>query len=83
MRLTLTTEDGRVVREWSSSPEQERTLPPAWAMRGASCPSNLAGSSLVSGIRRALEDGEVMERGGDPERPSERAMRLAWREEQR
>lgn len=50
---------------------------PSSALASASCPSNHRGSALVSGIRRALSDAEIIRAGGDPERPSEKAMRLS------
>jgi hypothetical protein len=33
--------------------------------------------ALIGGIRRGLQDAEAVEAGLDPERPSEKAMRLA------
>lgn len=50
---------------------------PSFAIRNLGCPGNTIGSSLAAGIRRAVEDAEVIEAGGDPERASERAMRLS------
>lgn len=38
---------------------------------------NRRGSSFFSGLRRAIRDAEEIEAGRDPERPSEKAMRLA------
>jgi hypothetical protein len=49
----------------------------AYSLRSASCPHNTIGSSLVAGLRRAVEDAEALEDGRDPERPSERAMRMS------
>lgn len=36
-----------------------------------------SGRTVVPHVRRAVEDADVIEAGGDPERPSEKAMRLA------
>lgn len=41
------------------------------------CPGNAAGSALASGLRRATKDADIIAEGGDPERPSEKAMRLS------
>lgn len=49
----------------------------AYDVRNLQCPGNTTGSGLAAGIRRALEDAEVIQAGGDPERPSEKAMRLS------
>jgi energy-converting hydrogenase Eha subunit A len=38
---------------------------------------NVRASALASGIVRAVRDAEVIQEGGDPERLSEKAMRLA------
>ncbi len=51
-----------------------------FTLRPAKCPGNTIGSALVSGLRRAIEDAEAIEAGDDPERPSEKAMRLSDRE---
>jgi hypothetical protein len=48
----------------------------SWMIAGLQCPTNMRGSGLAAGIRRAVEDAEKIERGEDPERPSEKAMRL-------
>lgn len=42
---------------------------------------NQRGSSFFAGLRRAMRDAEEIEAGRDPERPSEKAMRLAREEE--
>jgi hypothetical protein len=49
----------------------------AYSLRSATCPTNQTGSSLISGLRRAVEDAEKIEDGHNPERDSEKAMRLA------
>jgi hypothetical protein len=49
----------------------------AWHINGLQCPTNARGSGLAAGIRRAVQDAEVIQAGGDPERPSEKAMRLS------
>lgn len=49
----------------------------ALTVRRLECPGNTIGSSIAAGLRRAAEDAEMMERGQDPERLSEKAMRLA------
>lgn len=60
-----------------------QSLATAYSLRRAECPGNSIGSSLVAGLRRAVEDAEAIEEGRDPERPSEKAMRLATRKEER
>lgn len=47
-------------------------------LNGLQCPSNNRGSALAAGIRRAVQDAEAIQAGRDPERPSEKAMRLAF-----
>ena len=49
----------------------------AWHLSALTCPTNRKGSALASGVRRAVQDAETIQKGGDPERPSERAVRLA------
>lgn len=49
----------------------------AYSLRNANCFMNTNGSSIISGLRRAVEDAEAIEQGCDPERPSEKAMRKA------
>lgn len=49
----------------------------AATVRRLECPGNVIGSSVASGLRRAAQDAEALEQGRDPERSSERAMRLA------
>lgn len=66
-RVCVYTDKGELVYE---QPADSRSL------ASATCPTNITGSSLISGLRRALEDAEMMEVGLNPERPSERAMRL-------
>ena len=72
--VVVYTDNGQQV--WQS-PAMSLTL------RSAKCPSNTSGSSLISGLRRAVEDAEAIEEGRDPERPSERAVRLAAEERER
>lgn len=55
----------------------------SWQIDGLQCPTNLRGSSLAGGIRRAVQDAEVIQAGGDPERPSEKAIRLMHEERAR
>lgn len=65
-RVIVQTDDGRTVL----------TMPAdSYSLRSATCPHNTIGSSLISGVRRAVEDAEDLEQGKNPERPSERAMR--------
>jgi hypothetical protein len=68
-RVIVTTEDGTEV--WRMDDVA------AWQVSGLQCPGNVSGSSLAAGIRRAVQDAEVIEAGGDPERLSEKAMRIA------
>lgn len=49
----------------------------AHALATARCDTNIVGRNLISGLRRAFEDAEALEQGLDPERPSEKAMRLS------
>ena len=51
------------------------------AVRYLQCQGNVNGSSLAAGIRRAVQDAEAIQAGRDPERPSEKAMRLATMKE--
>jgi hypothetical protein len=67
--VSVTTEDGTEV--WRSDAVA------SWQIAGLQCPGNVRGSSLAAGIRRAVRDAEVIEAGGDPERLSERAMRIS------
>jgi hypothetical protein len=67
-KVTVHTDDGDLV--WSMDVE-------AWHINGLQCPTNQRGSGLAAGIRRAVQDAEVIQAGGDPERPSEKAMRLS------
>lgn len=50
------------------------------SLSAATCPTNAKGSAIIAGLRRAVEDAEKIERDEDPERPSEKAMRLSERE---
>lgn len=50
---------------------------PVYALDSASCPTNVVGSGIVSGLRRAVQDADAIRDGRDPERPSEKAIRLA------
>ena len=70
-RVTIATDDGRVVEEYAVGAEEVRSLT-LMPLRG----------NLMTGIRRALQDAEVVQAGGDPERPSEKAMRLAEQAEE-
>ena len=54
-----------------------QSLATAYSIRRAECPGNNIGSGLIAGLRRAVEDAEKIEQGIDPERPSEKAMRLS------
>lgn len=65
----------RVVLDGAIIWEQE--APPSYGLQTASCPGHVGGSSLVSGLRRAIEDAEAIRDGRDPERLSEKALRLA------
>jgi len=67
--IKVFTDDGREV--WSTAGIM------AHDVRDIQCPGNTTGSGVAAGIRRATEDAEVIQRGGDPERPSEKAMRLS------
>jgi hypothetical protein len=54
--------------------------PPAYAMGRLRSEGHVGVSSLAAGLRRAVEDAEAIRAGRDPERPSERAIRLAEEE---
>lgn len=49
---------------------------PDW-MSAITAPTNVKASGLVAGLRRAVQDADKIERGIDPERASEKAMRLS------
>jgi hypothetical protein len=68
--VVVYTESGE--RIWSMEGVESQNL------RALTCPMNAAGSALASGVRRAVEDAEAVQAGRNPERPSERAMRLAF-----
>jgi len=68
-RVYVTTDDGRFV--WALDNVESHHL------NGLQCPTNVRGSSLAAGIRRAVQDAEAIQAGRDPERPSEKAIRLA------
>jgi hypothetical protein len=65
-RVIVTTDDGQPV--WALDAIE------AWQVRGLECPSNLRGSAVASGIRRAVSDAEAIQQGRDPRRLSERVM---------
>lgn len=69
-RIIVATSDGREV--------YSRELDPGWGT-GATAGRELIGSHtpLLGAIGRAIEDAHILDAGGDPERPSEKAMRLA------
>lgn len=68
-RVIVETDDGRRVWEFETTARMASAVWRPGTHEGA--------SSLLSGLERAVADAEVVERGGDPERPSEKAMRLA------
>jgi hypothetical protein len=68
-RVVVYTDSGEAV--WSMEKIE------SWQINGLTCPGNVRGSSLAAGLRRAVSDAEKIQRGEDPERPSEKAMRLA------
>jgi hypothetical protein len=76
MRVAVFTEGGQEVWSYDSGIKGISHAIP-------SAPSNAAAHSLLRGLARAIQDAEVIEAGGDPERPSEKAMRLAEEERQR
>lgn len=51
----------------------------SWHISGLECHGNVRGSTVASGIRRAVRDAQFIQAGDDPERPSEKAMRLSSR----
>ena len=65
-KVVVYTDDG--VEVWKSPAT-------AYSLRSAKCPTNTIGSSLIAGLRRAVEDAEAIEKKLDPERTSERVMR--------
>lgn len=69
MQVVVLTDDGREV--WRAPGIM------AHDVRSIECPGNSTGSSVAAGIRRAAVDAEAIQRGEDPERPSEKAMRLS------
>lgn len=69
-RVIVETDDG--VRVWSMDDIA------SWHLPALQCPTNVRGSSLAAGIRRAVEDAEAIQEGRDPERPSEKALRFAY-----
>lgn len=68
-KIVVFTDDGQPVWEMDDVEWHHVT--------GLTCPTNTRGSSVASGIRRAISDAHTIQDGGDPERPSEKAMRLA------
>jgi hypothetical protein len=68
-RVIVTTNDGRPV--WMLDDVR------SWDLGALQCPTNLRGSALAAGVRRAVEDAEAIQAGRNPERPSEKAVRLA------
>ncbi len=66
-RIIVQTDDGFTV--WEMEAEE-------WQLDRLTCPGNIRGSAVASGIRRACRDAEALTAGNDPERPSEKAMRL-------
>lgn len=70
-QVIVVTDDGREVwRAAGIMPHDVSAL---------ACPSNTTGSSLAAGVRRAVLDAQKIQRGEDPERASEKAMRLSQR----
>ena len=67
-KVIVTTDEGRAV--WMIEDIE------AWHVRGLECPTNQRGSAVASGVRRACEDAQAIQSGADPERPSEKVMRL-------
>jgi hypothetical protein len=68
-RVIVQTDDGTWV--WGMDNVRSHHL------NALACTTNEKGSSLAAGVRRAVSDAEVIQAGGDPERMSEKAMRLA------
>lgn len=66
--VIVTTDDGQPV--WMMEDIQP------WHIIALQCPTNIRGSSLAAGIRRAAQDAEAIQDGRDPERLSEKVMRL-------
>jgi hypothetical protein len=68
-RVIVTTDDGQPV--WQMEGIE------SWHISALQCPTNVRGSAVASGVRRAVRDAAIIQQGGDPERPSEKAMRMA------
>lgn len=75
-RIIVTTDDGRVVDscDWTDGT----------SIFATQANLNLTGhvKQPMGWLGRALQDAAVVQAGGDPERPSEKAMRLAMQERQ-
>lgn len=68
-KVIVTTDDGQAV--WTMDGIE------SWHVSGKlKAAGNVRAQNLASGIVRAVRDAEVIQAGGDPERPSEKAMRL-------
>jgi hypothetical protein len=67
-RVIVTTDDGQPV--WQMEDIE------SWHITALQCPTNVRGSAVASGVRRAVRDAAIIQQGGDPERPSEKAMRM-------
>lgn len=70
MIVTVTTDDGTIVNAWTDVTYADVILARVVV-------PNRRGSSFYAGLHRAMRDAEEIEAGRDPERPSEKAMRLA------
>jgi hypothetical protein len=55
----------------------------SWHISALQCQTNVRGSNLAAGIRRAVQDAEAIQAGRDPERLSEKVMRLIKRDASR
>lgn len=53
----------------------------SWHLHALQCSTNTRGSAVAAGVRRAVQDAEAIQEGRDPERLSEKAVRLAFGKE--
>lgn len=68
-KVIVTTDSGTTVAEFDIDAHAGRMLP-------AGVPMNVQANQVLVGVRRAIRDADCIERGIDPERLSEKAMRM-------